>query len=40
MLDLIINNIIKNLGSVDILVNNKGIAAFGSFNDMEVSQWS
>ena len=35
-----IKNIINKLGSVDILVNNAGTAAFGSFNEMDVSQWS
>ena len=35
-----IQNIIKTLGSVDILVNNAGTAAFGSFNDMDVKEWS
>jgi len=34
-----IKNIIANLGGVDILVNNAGIAAFGLFNEMEVSVW-
>jgi len=34
-----IKNIITNLGGVDILVNNAGIAAFGLFNEMEVSVW-
>ena len=35
-----IKSIVNTLGSVDVLVNNAGIAAFGTFNDMEVSQWS
>jgi 3-oxoacyl-[acyl-carrier protein] reductase len=35
-----IKHIINTLGSVDILVNNAGTAAFGSFNDMDVSQWA
>lgn len=35
-----IRSIVNTLGSVDILVNNARIAAFGTFNDMEVSQWS
>ena len=35
-----IKSIIETLGSIDILINNAGIAAFGSLNDMEVSQWS
>jgi len=34
-----IKNIVKKLGSVDIVVNNAGIAAFGTFNEMEVNQW-
>ena len=32
-----IKNIISNLGDVDILINNAGIAAFGPFGEMEVS---
>ncbi|SDW09976.1 3-oxoacyl-[acyl-carrier protein] reductase [Lutibacter oricola] len=32
-----IKNIISNLGGVDILINNAGIAAFGPFSEMEVS---
>ncbi|UZO80043.1 3-ketoacyl-ACP reductase [Aquimarina sp. ERC-38] len=35
-----IKNIITTLGTVDVLVNNAGIAAIGSFNEMEVSQWT
>ena len=35
-----IKNLIEELGGVNILVNNAGIAAFGSFNEMEVEQWS
>ena len=35
-----IKDIISTLGNADILVNNAGIAAFGTLNDMEVSQWS
>lgn len=35
-----IKDIIERFGSVDILVNNAGIGGFGSFNEMEVSQWS
>ena len=35
-----IQHIINTFGSVDILVNNAGTAAFGSFNEMEVNQWS
>jgi len=35
-----IKYIINTFGNVNILVNNAGIAAFGTLNDMEVSQWS
>jgi len=35
-----IKHIVNTLGSVDILVNNAGTAAFGSFNEMDVSQWN
>ncbi|MCL4133454.1 UNVERIFIED_CONTAM: hypothetical protein GTU68_013667 [Idotea baltica] len=35
-----IQHIINTFGSVDILVNNAGTAAFGSFNEMDVNQWS
>ncbi len=35
-----IQNIINTLGSVDILINNAGTAAVGSFNEMDVKQWS
>lgn len=35
-----IKHIINTFGSVDILVNNAGTAAFGSFNEMDVNQWS
>lgn len=35
-----IKTILDKLGAVDILVNNAGIAAFGTLNEMEVSQWS
>ena len=35
-----IKSILDSLGSVDILINNAGIAAFGTFNEMEVSEWS
>ena len=35
-----IKHIVNTLGAVDILVNNAGTAAFGSFNDMDVSQWT
>lgn len=34
-----IKNIIRNLGGVDILINNAGIAAFAPFNEMEVPVW-
>lgn len=34
------NTIINSLGTVNILVNNAGIAAFGSFNEMGISEWS
>lgn len=32
--------LINSLGSIDILINNAGIAAFGSLNEMEVSEWT
>lgn len=32
--------LVKDLGGINILVNNAGIAAFGSFNEMDASQWS
>ena len=35
-----IQHIINTFGYVDILVNNAGTAAFGSFNEMDVNQWS
>jgi len=35
-----IASLINSLGSIDILINNAGIAAFGSLNEMEVSEWS
>ncbi|PQB08206.1 3-ketoacyl-ACP reductase [Polaribacter filamentus] len=35
-----IQSIIERFETVDILVNNAGTAAFGTFNDMEVEQWS
>lgn len=35
-----IASLISSLGSIDILINNAGIAAFGSLNEMEVSEWS
>ncbi|OEK08944.1 3-ketoacyl-ACP reductase [Flavivirga aquatica] len=34
------NAIMNSLGTVNILVNNAGIAAFGSFNEMDISEWS
>lgn len=34
-----IKEIYENFGSIDILANNAGIAAFGSFNDMDSKQW-
>lgn len=35
-----IKNLISNLGSIDILMNNAGIAEFGTFNDMSVVNWT
>ena len=35
-----IQSIFEDFGTIDILINNAGIAAFGSFNDMEVDTWS
>jgi len=35
-----IAGLINSLGSIDILINNAGIAAFGSLNKMEVSEWT
>lgn len=35
-----IDHLIQSLGSIDILINNAGIAAFGSLNEMEVSEWT
>lgn len=35
-----IAEIITTFGSVNILVNNAGTAAFGTFNEMPVSQWT
>lgn len=32
--------LIQTLGGVDILINNAGIAAFGTLNDMDVSTWT
>lgn len=34
-----IKSLLDNLGSVDILVNNAGEAAFGSFIEMDATQW-
>jgi len=34
-----IKSIMNEFKSIDILINNAGIAAFGSFMEMEVSQW-
>lgn len=35
-----IKTLVSDLGGVDILMNNAGIAAFGTLNDMDVNQWS
>ncbi|WMX16351.1 MULTISPECIES: 3-ketoacyl-ACP reductase [unclassified Aureispira] len=35
-----IDHLIQSLGSIDILINNAGIAAFGSLNEMAVSEWT
>jgi 3-oxoacyl-[acyl-carrier protein] reductase len=35
-----IKNIIDTLGAVDILINNAGIAAFGTFLEMDPIEWS
>lgn len=35
-----IKNIVANLGSIDILINNAGIASFGTLNEMEVEEWT
>lgn len=35
-----IEHLIQSLGSIDILINNAGIAAFGSLNEMAVSEWT
>ncbi|AIM60300.1 3-ketoacyl-ACP reductase [Cellulophaga lytica] len=35
-----IASIFNDFKSIDILINNAGIAAFGSFNDMEADQWT
>lgn len=32
--------IVSDLGGVDILINNAGVAAFGTLNDMKVEQWT
>ena len=34
-----VNTLVQNLGSVDILINNAGIAQFGTLLDMETEQW-
>lgn len=34
-----IDSIIEQLGSVDILINNAGIAQFGNFLELEVEEW-
>jgi len=34
-----ISNVISKFGTIDILINNAGIAAFGSFLDMEPEKW-
>lgn len=35
-----IQSIFTSFETIDILINNAGIAAFGSFNDMDVTTWS
>lgn len=35
-----IKSIFEDFKSIDILINNAGIAAFGSFNDMGADQWT
>ena len=35
-----IQSIFASFETIDILINNAGIAAFGSFNDMDVTTWS
>lgn len=35
-----IKNFVANLGSIDILINNAGIASFGTLNEMEVEEWT
>lgn len=35
-----IQTIFASFETIDILINNAGIAAFGSFNDMDVTTWS
>jgi 3-oxoacyl-[acyl-carrier protein] reductase len=37
--DAMVNTLVQNLGSVDILINNAGIAQFGTLLDMETEQW-
>lgn len=37
--DTAIAKLTKELGTVDILINNAGIAKFGSFLDLKVSEW-
>ncbi|WP_028550586.1 3-ketoacyl-ACP reductase [Paenibacillus sp. UNC451MF] len=37
--DQAIGNLITQLGSIDILINNAGIAQFGTLLDMESEQW-
>ena len=37
--DTAINSIKKELGNIDILINNAGIAKFGKFLDLEPAEW-